>query len=161
MSPRVGATFNVKHLDVTKIKAWPTVGPFAEVYMKEPHAAYGRDPATGLWCFAHRNFAWCGYVERPPGLKWDAPFDVHGGVTYAGLHYTAGIEVIGFDCAHYGDYAPGLGGGNDPGEVFCDLEFVRRECIKLAAQIHVLDGGTLRASLRELQWEAWPMQEGA
>lgn len=55
---------------------------------------------------------YCGYVELPASSRLvglptqDIDIDVHGGVTFSEQvndHWT-----IGFDCAHAGDYVPGL-----------------------------------------------------
>lgn len=53
---------------------------------------------------------WCGYVHLPAGHQWfgteyDAPWEVHGGVTYGKLDRD-GRWTLGFDCAHYSDMMP-------------------------------------------------------
>mgnify|MGYP001589404555 CR=1 FL=1 len=81
---------------------------------------------AGLPCLILRNFdgALCGYAAVPPGHPDhgrdynDIYADVHGGLTYAGkcagaiCHVPAtgepdAVHWFGFDCAHYGDFAPG------------------------------------------------------
>jgi len=75
--------------------------------------------AHGLKCAMRRNAtgAWCGYVGVPVdhphyGVDYyNLPFDVHGGLTYgaAGAIWLGeGLYWFGFDCAHWGDYCPGL-----------------------------------------------------
>jgi hypothetical protein len=66
---------------------------------------------------------------------------VHGGLTYAG----EGVEGsskgddlwwFGFDCAHAGDFIPGLSGDSPgDGEQVCDLPYVQSECRRLAMQL--------------------------
>ena len=49
--------------------------------------------------------AWCGYAVPPPHFELEVNadgLDVHGGVTWQG------DGKIGFDCAHWNDFAPGL-----------------------------------------------------
>lgn len=64
--------------------------------------------------------AWCGYVGVAPGHPWHgrdySEFDVavHGGLTYAAPSNDRvgsgepALWWLGFDCGHFGDYAPGL-----------------------------------------------------
>lgn len=94
----------------------------------------------------------CGYVELPEHLGKphydDSPInelDVHGGVTYAGnLPEMDNKYVVGYDCAHYGDYrkCPEERKGTameklwtfDEG-VWRDEEFCTNECESLANQL--------------------------
>jgi hypothetical protein len=87
----------------------------------------------------------CGYVGVPPGHPWhgkgydDIGADVHGGLTYAQPHRPredadpGGRWWVGFDCAHVGDYVPGLG-RLSPGDVEWDEPAVRAEVERLAKQ---------------------------
>lgn len=71
--------------------------------------------------------AWCGYVGLPDGHPWhgldcENTVDVHGGVTYAEpdppsnslVQLSLAVEVhvpswwLGFDCAHAGNFVPGI-----------------------------------------------------
>lgn len=50
----------------------------------------------------------CGYVEVPAHLKGieleQEELSVHGGITYqASPDWAGGKEVVGYDCAHWGD----------------------------------------------------------
>ena len=82
---------------------------------------------AGLPCLANRNHhgVWCGYVAVPPGHPLhgkgydDVDVEVHGGLTYADrcsehiCHVPQPGEPddvwwFGFDCAHAGDFTPGL-----------------------------------------------------
>lgn len=94
----------------------------------------------------------CGYVELPerlgkPGYD-ESPImelNVHGGVTYAGnLPEMDGKYVVGYDCAHYGDYmkCPEELKGTDMEKLWAfdngvwrDEEFCTNECESLAKQI--------------------------
>ncbi len=111
---------------------------------------------AGLACLLHRNTfgAWCGYVGVPPGHPWhgksydDVDVRVHGGLTYANgcaehlCHVPApgepdALHWFGFDCNHAFDYAPGLGleGIRRDGQVYRDVNWVRRETEQLAEQL--------------------------
>lgn len=111
--------------------------------------------ADGFACILHRNFGWCGYVAVPPGHPWhgkncdELDVRVHGGLTYSEMcsgeicHVAKPGEPddvwwLGFDCSHSGDLtlydiADGnlAGFGND---IYRDVEYVRRETQRLAAQ---------------------------
>jgi hypothetical protein len=130
-------------------------------WMTEPDYAVWVDEATGLDCMVKRNGfgALCGYVGVPEGHKFfevdynDIPYgrggpqDVHGGLTYArecsgGICHVAQpgrpehVWWLGFDCAHNGDYSPGMpsgfmGRGYPDG--YKNFEFVVREIQKLAS----------------------------
>lgn len=75
--------------------------------------------------------------------------DVHGGVTYTGeirfkqQDYTIDY-VVGFDCAHAGDYSPYflpfLGMNKRiANETYKDIEYVTNECKNLAKQLKELE----------------------
>ena len=97
---------------------------------------------------------WCGYV----GVPKDHPLydkdnddelvmslDAHGGITWTGLGKKLSslckpkYWYIGFDCAHAGDYVPGVyeRDGIKSGEknIYRDILYVKNECIKLAKQL--------------------------
>lgn len=98
-----------------KINPWETEPDFFEFV----------DEGTGYRCFIRRNPELkhlCGYVELPKKHKLYGKdyindeeifneLDVHGGVTYTNeirfkqQNYTIDY-VVGFDCAHAGDYSP-------------------------------------------------------
>jgi hypothetical protein len=68
--------------------------------------------------------------------------EVHGGVTYTGRrefkqqNYTADY-VVGFDCGHAGDLAPGIKSFYE--EVYRNIEYVSNECKNLAKQLKELE----------------------
>jgi len=70
---------------------------------------------------------YCGYVRmtKPTTLTDDevALLYVHGSVTYGG----EGSEVLGFDCAHWGD--------DQPGSPTKNLDWVKRQTEILADQL--------------------------
>lgn len=92
----------------------------------------------------------CCWTHTPEALV-----DVHGGLTFAdscdedaaeghGICHVpfpgrpTDVWWLGFDCAHAGDYSPGLvtdGFGGFPGDVYRDLGYVRAEVASLAAQL--------------------------
>lgn len=137
--------------------AWPR-GPWDN----EPDKMQWPDEATGLPCLIRRNRVFgslCGYVGAPEGHPWfgmgydDVPADVHGGLTFADAcapddrqhgicHVVESGESdrvwwLGFDCGHAGDFAPGMPAGfrEALGETYRDLDYVRAECSRLAAQL--------------------------
>jgi hypothetical protein len=83
--------------------------------------------------------------------------DVHGGLTFAdmcqgqaesgkGICHVPGegepdhVWWFGFDCAHAGDLCPAYEGRyrwND-GSRYRDIDYVKRECTQLAAQLHAV-----------------------
>lgn len=82
----------------------------------------------------------CGYVILTPsndffGVDYfDIPVRVHGGLTYSDNY--DGVWKIGFDCGHYGDLVPKISELiNEDGNVYRDMEFVKKECESLADQI--------------------------
>jgi hypothetical protein len=132
----------------------------------------------GYWCSMIRNSfgAWCGYVLLPedhPFSKLESHLDidnieVHGGITY-GQNVTLEENgrkgyMIGFDCAHYGDYIPTQKITNDflkqecPSwpqlesvteheDIYRDIEFVRNEIKNMVDQIVVI---TLNVSVKTM-----------
>jgi hypothetical protein len=102
----------------------------------------------------------CGYIAVNEKHPWwgkstgiDGPtaldrVDVHGGITWAGWRpggddspitnwHTA--WYIGFDCAHSGDLVPGMrflgfNGSLSLEETYKDIDYVRDQCERLAAQ---------------------------
>jgi hypothetical protein len=124
-------TFTEKYTTVDKT-TWGE-GPWQD----EPDKVVWVDPATGLDCMAHRgpHGSWCGYVGVPKGhpaygkhydlvgVK-DVDVDVHGGLTYSAYCQEAPPEHgichvaqpgrpakvwwLGFDCAHFMDFMPGM-----------------------------------------------------
>ena len=89
----------------------------------------------------------CGYLGVPASHPWyerdyDQPdVDIHGGLTYASAHdpgdgsYESPVKAwwVGFDCAHLGDYVPGLGKGFGDG-AYRDRDYVHSELEGLARQ---------------------------
>lgn len=132
----------------------------------EPDKAQWIDTATSLDCLAVRqphSGHWCGYVGVPPGhplfgsgYDIEPHPDVHGGLTFAAKcqedreHGICHIPEpgrpehvwwFGFDCAHLGDISPvhdthrrSYGSHTD---TYKTLEYVKRECTKLAEQLAV------------------------
>lgn len=140
-----------------KINPWETEPDFLEFI----------DESTGYRCFIrcfiqrHPEFKHlCGYVELPKEHKLYGKdnmdneeifneIDVHGGVTYTGeirfkqQDYTIDY-VVGFDCAHAGDYSPYflpfLGMNKRiANETYKDIEYVTNECKNLAKQLKELE----------------------
>jgi len=92
----------------------------------------------------------CGYVGLP---RWhpyygrdydDIDVDVHGGLTFSregiGETWDKGFWYLGFDCAHGGDLIPGHTKfskklGLELGEVYRNIEYVRKETMQLAEQM--------------------------
>jgi len=85
----------------------------------------------------------CGYVDVPLShpaalVDWDdwekrPSFSVHGGVTYH--REKDDFFRIGFDCAHLGDFSPGLNSRRDG--IYRDMEYVRAEVESLARQLSI------------------------
>jgi len=81
----------------------------------------------------------CGYVVIPEGhILYQKDYNVidvyiHGGLTYSGsLPGTEEGYCVGFDCAHAGDWIPGL---DLDGETYKDITFVESELKSLINQI--------------------------
>lgn len=86
----------------------------------------------------------CGYVKVPKESSlfgkdmFDIDVDVHGGVTYA-RDMEKNEWWVGFDCAHLYDITPGLSEHFPYDAEYRDMEYVKRECNKLAEQIYRYD----------------------
>jgi len=94
---------------------------------------------------------WCGYIGVESGHPlygrnddtiWDMYRPkVHGGLTWSNtFHGEDSTWWIGFDCAHYGDAAPGMAvvrGRTDffSDEVYRDVDYVVSETENLAEQL--------------------------
>lgn len=130
----------------------------SEPWMIEPDRVEFK--AHGLDCLMVRNsdlFHWCGYVGVKPGHPFfekhydEINVEVHGGPTYSEAcggfvcHKTEDPQDktwwIGFDCAHSGDFSPGIGGAfMQPPErrlygTYKDLDYVKNEVTNLAKQL--------------------------
>lgn len=132
----------------------------------EPDRKHWIDDATGLDCLIVRNGlggkgALCGYVGVPKHHPWhgkdydDCEVEVHWGLTYAGKcagkichkEETDGkianqdVWWLGFDCAHSGDYIPGMDCKYKTEELasgyssYKNMAYVTNECRKLAMQV--------------------------
>lgn len=87
----------------------------------------------------------CGYVELPPHHKFYKVdeyhldnLEVHGGITWAD-NFLPDLDsckidnwVIGFDCAHHGDWVRYSESKND---IYRTMEYVENEIKKLVVQI--------------------------
>lgn len=120
-----------------------------EIYGDEPDLLTGEAHGYIIEIKRHPTLGHlCGYIDVPNDHPWakckqyDVPAKVHGGITF-GPHAKVDESCfrIGFDCAHYLDYSPGMlrykqyGLGTKIGkETYKNMEFVMRECEKLAAQ---------------------------
>ena len=118
--------------------------------------------AHGLPCLMRRQDlgAWCGYAAVSPGhplhgKHWDeVDLYAHGGITYAAGCSADGeichvpkpgepddVWWFGFDCAHCDDLVPWMvGQGMGIGE-YRDVDYVKNQCIELAAQLKELANG--------------------
>ena len=143
------------------------INPKTRPWETEPDFLEFIDEDTGYRCFIQRHPELkhlCGYVELPKEHKLygktnvDNEFflnlDVHGGVTYANAKRIKRHEkrpnlfideyasfVVGFDCGHAGDLAPGLVPSikSFHEEVYRDIEYVTNECKNLAKQLKELE----------------------
>lgn len=101
----------------------------------------------------HNSFN-CGYVGVPKEHKCfensyhdiEYEIDVHGGLTFSDFfeHIESNYNkyyYIGFDCAHGGDFIPGVNFGLSTTHInsYKDYDFVKKECIKLAEQLIEID----------------------
>lgn len=142
-------TMTFTYIDRT---GWPK-GPWDN----EPDKIQWQDIATGFPCLARRTDMgnWCGYVGVADGHPHfgkeygELDIECHGGLTYSGFcQHNNGICHIpgegepdtiwwlGFDCAHYMDYCPGLMRNQFAKEsVYRDLEYVKAECSSIAMQL--------------------------
>jgi hypothetical protein len=87
-----------------------------------------------------RSIHLCGYVGLPKGHKYygkdyrKIDVDVHGGLTYA--EDDNGFWVIGFDCAHSGDYTGYCSFSFcSSGNTYRDMEYVEVQIKNLVRQI--------------------------
>jgi len=97
-------------------------------------------------CFIRRNnsLAFCGYVvitsdNKLFGLDYDNIYSkvnisVHGGLTYS--DEGEGGWIIGFDCAHLGDFCPAFSYDG----IYRTKEFVISECESLAESVSEFSG---------------------
>ena len=144
------------------------VNPKTNPWKTEPDFLEFIDESTGYRCFIQRHPELkhlCGYVELPKehklygktnvGNEFLLNLDVHGGVTYAknkifkdiyrGVPLFISVNyVVGFDCAHAGDYSPYslplLGMNKIIGDdTYKDIDYVTNECKKLAKQLKELE----------------------
>lgn len=117
------------------------------VGLPESHPWFGFDYGQ---CMTDCGKTWCNH-------SLEGALDVHGGITYTAPCQEDGdichtprkgrphdVWWVGFDCAHGGDFIPGLelarsvtrleSSGNFPGEVYRDLGFVVSQVKSLAEQ---------------------------
>jgi len=72
-------------------------------------------------------------------IRLDLAANVHGGITWANDYMPTaddrkpGEWWFGFDCAHAGDYVPGMPVGLSLEGTYRDIDYVTAECEKLAA----------------------------
>lgn len=139
------------------------INPKTNPWETEPDFFEFVDEGTGYRCFIQRHPELkhlCGYVELPKKHKLYGKdyinneeifneINVHGGVTYTNKirfkqqNYIIDY-VVGFDCAHTGDYSPYflplLGMNRVIGDdTYRDIEYVTNECKKLAKQLKELE----------------------
>lgn len=127
----------------------------------------------GYPCLMRRNSEfgnWCGYVAVPPQHPWfklgynDIDVSVHGGLTYTGhcqgdiCHVPEpgkqeNVWWLGFDCAHCGDYCPGLEAQlsialgrpsvamAEEFNTYRDVAYVKKQVERLVRQIHANRAG--------------------
>jgi acetyltransferase-like isoleucine patch superfamily enzyme len=102
---------------------------------------YQAKNGTRYNCVIKRNKALgslCGYVEIDKDNKLhgtpylDLNFEVHGGITYGDT--TGDCSIFGFDCAHFGDMTFFKGSIGDHVGIYRDMDYVTKECEKLAEQ---------------------------
>lgn len=125
-------------MGVTKLTGFPDIDEFmldtgskvVKVW-KDEVATYFLVERDWLNLAGEATIYYCGYaIFTDPPLLSDGYQDVedayvHGGVTY-GKRYDSGIQVYGFDCAHYGDE-------DDPR---CkDYNWLSSQCEKMARDI--------------------------
>lgn len=120
------------------------------------------DDITGYEMFIYRHSRMkhlCGYVKLPEnhsliGIDYRESdvyeeIYVHGGVTFTGTldtghnlddHHDTDF-LVGFDCAHTGDFIPGMSYELVRGdEVYRDVKYVTEELTKLAKQLKEMEG---------------------
>lgn len=119
----------------------------------EPDFLEYKDQNTGYKCYIKRNKvgALCGYVvAKKPELfinkeTWEIGFEIHGNVTFNDFVENKQNQkeyLVGFDCAHMGDVVPTLYELQvfyEPVESYKNIQYVIKECSKLAKQIKKLE----------------------
>lgn len=98
---------------------------------------------------------WCGYVQVPKDHPWfgidynhcyrvDQDYlSVHGGLTYGQENVPYGTKDekgwwVGFDCAHLGDYCPGMtqfSFESSGDRVYRDMNYVENQLMNLVDQM--------------------------
>ena len=127
-------------------------------WQQEPDKKQWTDEKTKLPCLIVRNplGALCGYVGVPPTHPYyqrdynNCDVSAHGGLTFAGkCHPQEGdrgichiappeedeVWWLGFDCAHLGDYVPGMGKFFNEQGTYKHIAYVEDECRELAEQL--------------------------
>ena len=79
----------------------------------------------------------CGYIRVPKGHPWDgvnynhiSGVHVHGGLTFSERD-SNGYWWVGFDCAHAGDYSPGMTWETVKPDRYKSITYVKAELDKL------------------------------
>lgn len=119
-------------------------------WQDEPDVFIYRDEYSGYRCEIQRSVSsghLCGYVfvplDHPFIVKrladgrslFDNPFEVHGGISYLKKSSSHNdVYIIGFDCAHLGDYIP-IMGDSEWGSIYRSFSYVKRETSYLARQL--------------------------
>lgn len=129
-----------------ELKAKMPEGPWQD----EPDIYVYTDEFSGYRCEIRRSYLsgnLCGYVfvpsDHPFILKriadgrsfFDNPFEVHGGITFlekSSNHNNT--HIIGFDCAHLGDYSP-IRGDSEWGSSYRNFSYVKGQTSYLARQL--------------------------
>jgi hypothetical protein len=122
-------------------------------WVNEPNELDFVDADTGYNCHIERHDSLkhlCGYVQIPPNHPWNGKgYDdcrmmdgswvtVHGGLTFAGSHLKDdGQWWIGFDCAHAGDFSPGIESylRDNRHETYKNIDYVKGELLSLCQQV--------------------------
>lgn len=135
----------LRHEDLGHLCGYVKLPKEAEeyAYIKETRKKFNRISFMGASRRSKRK------MRRKPTTNYKVMgrFQCHGGVTFAGTmnFYLADRGLwIGFDCAHHNDVSPLLikmikdSGGNASvfdGATYCTFDYVKDECMQLAAQI--------------------------
>jgi hypothetical protein len=144
-----------------KMKLWINDRPWEN----EPNLEEWVHDLTGYKCtvmrhgtLGHLN----GYVAIPKGHLWHGQnysnlnegIDVHGGLTYSALDKETGEWVVGFDCAHAGDFSPRLVAtlltytktdiSHHMRDTYRTFEWVKEEVCSLARQLKFDDQGEIK-----------------
>ncbi len=88
-------------------------------------------------------------------IKVHGDIKVHGGLTYSGdcLPYLKGEFALGFDCGHGFDLIPYLDYGRSSSDLsnatYKNIEYVKKECSKLASQLYELNEEIMSEKTRE------------